>query len=324
MANDSLLLQGFFTSDGTAKVLSLRSDFNWIEVTNFTKIANPDDVNVFFKWNTGMPNGSALAQTQQGIWSALAAPTGFSVINTTVQALGAATTITAISNDAIPVVTANGHGLITGDIVRISNVVGAQQLGAYDIRVTRVNANTFQLSWMPQIAAAAAPGALASVRRLSNELYFVPKDRVVTSISRAANAVVVFAAPHNFKVGSSVRFKVPKINNSAAYGMTEMNGVKATVLAIDVAANSITIDVDTTGFSAFVFPLTTATNMQLAQCNPVGENTAASLAAGTNILADATSNVGIIGVSLYGGENSPGGANGDLMFWQAGPAWSVN
>lgn len=324
MANDSLLLQGSFTSDGNAKVLSLRSDFNWIEVTNYTQIAAAANVGVFYKWNTGMAQGGGLAQTQLGVWSALAAPAGFSVIDSSVQALGAPTTITAISNDAIPVVTAAAHGLITGDIVRITNVVGAQQLGAYDIRVTRLNANTFQLSWMPQIAAAAAPGASAAVRKLSNELYFVPKDRVITSVSQAANAVVVFAAPHNFKVGSAVRFKVPRINNSLAYGMTELNDVQASVLAVSAANNSITINVDTTGFSPFVFPLTAATNMQLAQCNPVGENTAVSLAANSNILADATSNSAIIGVSLYGGAGAPGGANGDVMYWQAGPAFSVN
>lgn len=324
MANDSILLQGSFVSDGTAKILSLRSSFDWISVVNYTQIAAAAAAEVNFKWMVGMPQGGGLAQTRAGVWTALAAPTGFSVLDTSVQALGAPTVITNVSNDAIPVVTANGHGLITGDIVRISNVVGANQLSAYDIRVTRVDANNFQLSWMPQIAVAAAPGASAVVRRLSNELYFVPKDRVITSISQAVNAVVVFAAPHNFQVGSAVRFRVPTINNSLAYGMTEMNGVLASVVAVNTANNSITINVDTSGFSAFVFPLTTASNMRLAQCTPVGENTAVSLAAGSNILADATQNTAIIGVSLYGGAGYPGGAANDLMYWQAGTAFSVN
>ena len=254
----------------------------------------------------------------------MAAPAGFTLIDSSVQTLGAPTTITAISADAIPVVTANGHGLITGDIVRISNVVGGQQLGAYDIRVTRLNANTFQLSWMPQIAAAAAPGASATVRRLSNEIYFSPKERVITSISQAVNAVVVFAAPHEFTVGQVVRFKVPAINNSAAYGMTQISGLSGSVLAVDAAANSITVDIDTSGFSPFVFPLTTATNMQLAQCTPIGENTAVALQYSTNILGDATRNTAIIGVSLYGGAGSPGGAADDQMFWVAGRAFSIN
>ena len=67
MANESILQQGFFTSDGTAKILSLRSDVSWINVYNYTQIATPADVNVVFNWYSGMPQGGGLAQTQQGI-----------------------------------------------------------------------------------------------------------------------------------------------------------------------------------------------------------------------------------------------------------------
>ncbi len=324
MANGSIVQQGYFTATGNAQVISLRSVVNWMEVYNYSQIATPANVGVNYKWFTGMPLGGGLVQTQQGVWTALANPNGFTPIDTSVQFLLAPTTITNVSNDAIPVVTAAAHGLITGDIVRISNVVGARELGSYDIRVTRVDANTFQLSWMPQIAAAAAPGALAAVRKLSNELYFVPNVRVITSVSQATNAVVVFAAPHHFTVGQSVRFKVPNIPNSASYGMTQLSGVQASVLAVNTANNSITINVDTTGFAPFVFPTTTATNMQLAQCTPVGEDTAVALQYGVDILGDSTYNNALIGMSLGGGAGNPGGANGDLMYWIAGSSFSIN
>jgi hypothetical protein len=324
MAMDTVLQQGFFTGTGNAQVIPLRSVVNWMSVVNYTQIAAAENVGVNYKWFAGMPVGGGLVQTQQGVWTALANPNGFTAIDTSAQFLFAPTTITNVSNDAIPVVTADGHGLITGDIVRLSNIVGGRELGGYDIRVTRVDANNFQLSWLPQVAAAASPGSSAAVRKLSNELYFVPKDRVITSVSQAVNAVVVFAAPHNFTVGQSVRFKVPTISNSSSYGMTQLDGVQASVIAVNTANNSITINVDTSGFSAFVFPTTAATNMQLAQCTPVGENTAVALQYSVDILGDATLNNAIIGMSLGGGAGHPAGAEGDLMYWIAGTSFSIN
>lgn len=324
MAFNTVLQQGYFTSDGNAKILSLRGDVDWMEVYNYTQIAAAANVGVKYNWFRGMATGIGLVQTQLGVSTALAATAGFTLIDTSEQSLSAGTTITDISNAAIPVVTAAGHGLITGDIVRISRATGAQQLGAFDIRVTRVDANTFQLSWMPQIAAAAAPGANALVRRLSNEAFYVPKDRVITNISQAASAVVTMAAPHNFTVGQKVRFKVPSIRNSTAYGMTQIDGLQGAVTAVSTANNTITVNIDSSGFSAFVFPLTAATNMQLAQVVPVGEDTSVALANSADILGDATLNTAIIGMRLAGGANTPGGAANDVMYWLAGKSFSVN
>jgi hypothetical protein len=324
MAFNTVLQQGYFTSDGNAKILSLRGDVDWMQVLNYTQIAASANVGVKYNWFRGMAAGTGIAQTTPGVSSALAATAGFTLIDTSVQTLGAGTTITNISNDAIPVVTAAGHGLITGDIVRISRATGAQQLGGYDVRVTRLDADNVQLSWMPQIAAAAAPGANSLIRRLNNEAFYIPKDRVISKITQAASAVVTMAAPHNFTVGQKVRFKVPSIRNSAAYGMIELDGQQAAVTAISTANNTVTVNIDTSGYAAFVFPLTAATNMQLAQLVPVGEDTSVALANNTDILGDATLNTALIGMRLAGGANTPGGAANDVMYWLAGKSFSVN
>ncbi|MEP3857284.1 MAG: DUF2460 domain-containing protein [Porticoccus sp.] len=67
------------------------------------------------------------------------------------------------------------------------------------------------------------------------------KTGVVTSISQAANAVIGITS-HPFVVGDSVHL-------SAVVGMIEINGLRGTVTAI--TADTITTDIDTSGFTAY-------------------------------------------------------------------------
>lgn len=64
---------------------------------------------------------------------------------------------------------------------------------------------------------------------------------IITNISKAANAVVTVPA-HGYSVGATVVF-------SGVEGMVEINGLRGKVLS--VTTNTITIDIDTTGFSTF-------------------------------------------------------------------------
>ena len=68
-------------------------------------------------------------------------------------------------------------------------------------------------------------------------------DMLITAITRAANAQVT-AAFHDYAVGDKVFF-------SGIAGMTEINGRFASVVSV-VDADNFTIDLDTTGFTAFV------------------------------------------------------------------------
>ena len=111
--------------------------------------------------------------------------------------------------------------------------------------------------------------------------------------------------------------------------MTELDGVQATIVAIgqadnDGVTNTITIDQDTTGFSAFAFPLTTDPGFTPAQVVPMGENTAEALNAGANILGDSTNNVGYVGIQLQAGAASPAGVASDVIYWVAGKSFAVD
>jgi hypothetical protein len=336
MADGTLIQQGSFVAPNADTTIQMRCDVDWMEVTNYTRTAAQDLAGVKFYWQRGMAANTGIIYYKDGMANDIVNATvcpyaagqgGFTLVDTSINILSEGTAITAISADATPVVTSAGHGLVTGDIVRIYHVVGAQQLGGFDIRVTRVDDNNFALTAMEQIAAVVAPGANALVRKVGNESTWVPKQRVITSIINIGGAngitVVVTAVPHGLTVGQQIRLVVPEIRNSTAYGMTELNNVTTYVSGLTVQPYAFQIPINVFNYTAFNFPLNAATNMQLAQVIPVGEDTAAALTANADILGDATNNTAYIGIKLASGELSPGGYPGDVMYWTAGKSFNT-
>src|SRR6185437_7353973 len=236
--------------------------------------------------------------------------------------------LTGITNGDPPVVmSANTASLSDGDIVRIFSTVGAKQLGGLDFTIGNIVPGTsFELAYMAQIANA-NPGA-GTFRRIPYNPYFYPPIRFITKISQATQAIVTLSVLHDFTVGQSVRLIIPTVT-SVAFGMTELNDVEATIVAINQAdadgvTNTITIDQDTSGFSAFEFPLTTDPGFTPAQVVPIGENTAVGLNLGANILGDATENQAYIGIQLVAGADSPAGVANDVIYWVAGKSFEVD
>ena len=327
MAYNTAIFQGNFESTGVAEILNLRGGVDWIEVFNSTVADAGAAVGsgYQFYWQRGMAEGRGFAYSNPAVpvMAQLAATTGFYTVDSSVQTTSISpAVITNISNANPPRVTSANHGLITGDIVRLVSTVGALQIDGIDFRVTRIDANNFDLSWMAPIVTAAAPGAAARFYKLSNEAIYKPKQRVITSITQAAQAVIKFAAPHDFTVGQEIRLKVPVVT-PVAYGMSEVNNLQVTVVAISVANNTVTVDLDTTGFTAFAFPLTADVPFTPAQAVPIGEDTAVANFFGADVLGDATFNTAIIGMKLQPGVLSPAGAIGDIIYWKAGVSFSV-
>lgn len=327
--DNTIIQQGRFTSDGSAKILQIRSDVDWMKVYNVTIAAanQTTAVGVEYYWQRGFPadakwsyfksNAAAAANLSQYITS-----NGFTLIDSSVTTPGTLNaTITAISNAAIPVVTNTGtNGLSAGDVVRLINVTGAQQLGGFDFTVghNTLSATTFSLDYMSQIVA----GTTGSWRKINFDPIFYPRRRFITKITKATQAVVTLSVTHGYKVGQVVRMVVP-----AAYGMVEMDGLQATIVAINTTAasgNTITLDVDSSAFTTFAWPLTADVPFTAAEVVPMGEDTAEALSLAQDILSDATVNTGYIGMKLAGGASCPGGAASDVIYWVAGKSFSVD
>jgi hypothetical protein len=326
---NTIIQQGRFTSTGAAKTLQIRSDIDWMKIYNVTVAAagQTTAVGVEYYWQKGMPVGSQWEYKKSNAANAANLSSyittgGFTVVDSTLGATGAIhATITAISNAAIPVVTVGvNHTLSAGNIVRLIDCAGGQQLGGMDFTVgyNTLGAGTFSLDYMAQIVAATT----GSYRLIPYDAIFYPRRRYVTKITQAANAVVTMSVTHGYTIGQKVRFTIPSV-----FGMVEMNGLLATIIAINTtttSGNTITLDIDSSAFTAFAFPVSAAVPFTYAEVVPVGENTSVAIAAGVDYLADATVNTGFIGMVLDAGADRPAGQNNDVIYWVAGKSFSID
>lgn len=331
---------GTFISTGAAQFIPLPSGVDWMEVHNETvSYAAGAGTGAEFYWRRGMPQGLGTIYTKTAITGALAvaqiaANSGFYLQDQTVNVPGPGVAITGITGANPPLVlTASTAGLIDGSsIVRIFRTVGALQLQGLDFTVGAIVPNTsFALAFAAAIAAA-NPGA-GIYRIIPFNPYFYPSYRYITKISQAVNAIVTLSVTHDYTIGQVVRLQIPMVT-ALAFGMTELNGVQATIINIgqpdaDGITNTITIDVDTTGFTAFAYPLTADPIHSPAMVIPMGENTADALLNpvfpalnGQNILGDATVNTAQLGMLLQAGTGSPAGVAGNVVSWVAGKSFN--
>lgn len=320
--SSTILQQGKFVSDGGAKDLNIRSDVDFLRVFNFT-VAGTDQttaIGVEYFWQRGMDIDSGVeykksnSANAENLVKALTTG-GFTLLDTSEDTPGILkTTITAVSNAAIPVVTNTGTNAISaGDIVRLIDVDGASQISGMDFSVggNTLSNTTFSLDFMSQIAA----GTTGSWRVIKFDPQFYPSKRFITKISKAQKAVVTLSVEHGLEVGQSIRLSVPK-----SFGMKEMNGLLGNILSIDNIENTITLDIDSSTFSSFVFPVDADSPFARAEIVPVGM---ASIESNAGISTGATDNISFIGMRLAAGIDSPAGLENDVIYWHAGKSTSV-
>lgn len=297
------VISGTFTSDGLTRNISLPSGYNEFRLINITDIGSAAAATPVMRaqGTSSMANGSAYYTLKTNGAATLQLETmttsgGFTFVSDSgLQTPSSATAITGITNAAPPVVsTASTSGLSAGDIVRVYGTTGQLNIAGLDFTIDTIVTNTsFNLAYM------VAPGAAATAgfwRRIPFDARFYPRNRVITSISRATSAVIVMAVTHGFTVGQKVRMIVP-----SAFGMVEMNNLLGTVTAINTSTNSITVDIDSSAFTAFAFPssATAALGVTFAQVVPVGEAATNSVSQPYgNLLDDATDNVSFTGVQI--------------------------
>ena len=329
--------QGSFTSEGVATTIILPSGVDYMWVKNLTQsYAAGAGQGVEFYWQLGMGQGLGTIYTKTATTNALAiaqvaANAGFYLVDSSMNIPGPSLSLTGITGGTPPVVnTANTSSLNDGDTVRIFSTVGAKQLAGYDFTIGEISAGvSFELINMQPIASA-NPGAGTFRRIPYNPLYY-PPIRLITLISpngSTTSALVTLSVTHTFTVGQSVRFIIPTVS-AAAFGMTQLNGVEATIIAIGTtdengSTNTITVNVGVQGFTPFAFPLTTDPGFTPAQVVPIGENTAVALNLGQNILGDSTNNTGFFGLQLQAGAGSPAGVASDVIYYVAGKSFEID
>ena len=279
MSLQEIIARGTIVSTGSPQYISIPAGFDEFHIRNLTNLNGGAGI-VESIWYSGMNNAMAINKTLAGgnITEAVITAAGFSYIDWDINTLGAAVAITNVSQ-AAPAVVSTGTTPVAGQIVRVYGTTAQLQSSGIDYTVgTVVGGVSFQLAYLDSSGFAAA-GTAGFWRLVPHDSNSYPRNRVITGITAAASAVVTFSVTHNYVVGEKLFFRVP-----SAFGMVEMDGLTGTITAINTTTNTVTVDIDSSAFTAFAFPLsaTAASGVSLPNAVPAGEN--------ANILTGAYSN----------------------------------
>lgn len=333
---DTIILQGKFTSAGTEEVIPIRSDIDWMEVMNDTTItAVGAGTGVKYYWQRGMAADTGYEYTKlaadESITFAKITSGGFTLVNEGTDAfVTGATAYTGLTNVVQPIIaTGSTAGLSAGSVVRLSQTLAlldTHNLLNIDIQIdTIVGATSFRVASILSQAPGAAGGA-GQWRKVNVQSPYYPKFRYIVDmdLTAATAPIVTTSVDHGYKVGQKVKFKVA---SAVANGMSEINNLVGTITVVP-AVNTFTVDIDTTGFTAFKFPTiaeaTLAYPFTPAYVLPVGMDTPQAITSGVDLSSDSAKNISIIGMKLASSTASPAGVATNVIYWRAGKSFSVS
>jgi len=209
-------------------------------------------------WKKGMASDAFASMDQDNATGALTSEAGtsggFIFIDTANPPTFAALATTAITGSAGTFVCtmASTGSIAVGDYVRLYATTGELQIAGYSFQVTAVTANvSITLGYMASSGITFAADATAGqVKKYIPSLMY-PRQAFIANITQAAQGVVYFTAKNDFTPGEIVSFRV-----TSDYGMLEMDKKQARVLSVTNSStvSSITLDLDTTGYTTFAFP----------------------------------------------------------------------
>jgi hypothetical protein len=298
---------GSFISDGNPLMISIPSGYTDFRMINLTDIGSAAAATPVMRaeGSSLMAAGSAYYNTKTNGAATLdleitTTTGGFTFIaDSALLTIGPSTALNGTEiNRAAPAVasTATTTNLVAGSsVVRLYGTTGMLQVSGWDFTVgTIVGSTSFQLKYLDN-SGFAADATAGTFRIINAQDRFYPKSRLITAITLATSAVITMSVTHGYTVGQQVRIIVP-----SEFGMTQINGLLGTITAVTSGStNTITVDIDSSGFTAFAYPTSAiaASGVSFPQVVPVGEAAINSVSQPYgNLLDDATRNVSITGV----------------------------
>lgn len=305
----ALIASGSFTSAGTARTITFPSKIDRFLIRNRSIWgSNPADLVVESTWARGYGDGQAttISEANTGVMSATLVATGgagFTEIDQSVLKNGALVALsgTEITN-ADPAVATTGTTPLVDDIVRIISPTAMLEIGGLEFTVTAVSLNTnFTMGYLDASGFSAATGG--SYRVIPAARYS-PTRRWITAITTGATTEIQLSVTHAYLVGDIITVHLPDAN----FGMTQIDGIEGEITAINTTTNTITVDIVSTGFTAFAFPSSAvaATGITFPHVTPVGEI--------ATQLTNPTDNESLFGIQLG---TAVVGSNTDVMDWVA-------
>lgn len=264
MTEYNKIAEGQFTSTGVAKFINLPFLPNSFEMWNLTAMGTPtqNEITYATSWQSAAA-GTASVQYFNAtpvLTTTNLATGGLSFIQAGTYQYGPTLTISGITqaNPAV-VTTSTNHGLATGDAVLIYGTTGMLQIAGEVYTVTVLSATTFSINVNSSGFAAAATAGFCK-KLLYPDLY-IPYRCVITGITTGATTLINLGLNHSFVVGQEVYIQIPYVT-STAWGTRQLdtevyntaNVVPQQAYVTAVTASSITVNVNSTGFTAFAYP----------------------------------------------------------------------
>ena len=332
----TIINQGSFTSAGTGKKILVPSSIDYFKVYNMTQLATQQATGrgVIFEWFNGVtPQAGALEWKKTNSTDAMNAVTitsgGFTYVTdapyTEAQNANAITGITA----ANPAVVTQTNTYSNGDFVRIYSSTGDLTIGGMVFQISSASGSGYTLLGLANVAGNGLAAATAGyTRRVSNYAAVDPQYLYITNISVASQAVVSFSVDPSafYAVGQNLYFSVP-----SSFGMVQMNGLSGKIVAVNavsaasnIGAYNVTVDIDSSGFTAFAFPASalSPTAQLFATASPQGARTqydpSTGLYTGYNFTTQPFHTAQPTPyMYLAAGAQSPAGSSSDVIVWQA-------
>lgn len=279
MTEYNKIAEGYFKvpSTAVAKFISLPFLPDSFEIWN--KTAWGTNTNHLVKYAISWPEdtaGTAYTTISNGTANNNVVITsgGFSFINASTYTYGPTLTISGITeaNPAVVTTSAN-HNLATGDAVLIYGTTGMYQISGVVYTVTVISPTTFSIPVNSSGFAAAATAGF--VKKVIYPDLYTPYGVGITAISTGATTVITTAQNHQFQVGQEVFFVIPQVQGSSTtWGTTQLdtfvyntqNVIPQQAYVTAVTANTLTVNVNSTGFTAFAYP--TSAQAQLGYTYP--------------------------------------------------------
>ncbi len=325
------------------------------------KIPLPSSADYFKTWNITKLNAAAPTGAVEGEWFGSKFGTGASAVNDGTRwskGGSSAISIDKFSNSTagagftyvttVPVVEPQGANAITaitaanpavvsqtntysaGDVLQLYNTTGMLQIAGMNFQISTVTGSGYTLLGLPATASNgfAAAATAGYTRRISMYNAVEPEYLFITNISQATQAVVSTSVdPSNhYVVGMKIHFSIP-----GSFGMTQMNQLTGKILAVNavsatsnIGAYNLTVDIDSSAFTAFAFPASTAspTAQLFATLAPAGASTQFNPVTLVQTGYDFQKQPFRTGqftpyMFLGAGQYSPAGENNDIINWAA-------
>lgn len=325
----TILTGGSFTSTGAGVKIPLPSSADYFKTWNVTQLAatNPNTVTngewfgpKFGAGASAAGTGIKTVKTTAMLQSAFAANTGFTYVTSApvveAQAANAITEITAAS----PAVVSQANTYSNDDVLYLYNTTGMLQIAGMPFQISSVSGSGYTLIGLRAVGFAAA-GTAGFTRRVSKFNAVEPEYLYITEITQATQAVVRTSVDptQHYVVGMKIHFSVPY-----SFGMTQINQMTGKILAVSAANYTVTVDIDSTAFTAFAFPASTSspTAQLFATYSPAGASTQVDpvtlVQTGYDFQKQAFRTGEFVPyLFLTGGAQSPAGAANDVINWMS-------